>query len=68
MKCKVWSRGFTNLPEDLEEDVNAWLAENPDITVCELQTKTLTGVNAESRVFINITIVLFYKEVNDALD
>lgn len=61
MKCKIWSRGFTNL-QRMEEDVNAWLAKHPDITVCELQTKTLTGVNAEGRSFINITIVLFYKD------
>ncbi len=67
MKVKIFSRSFTsqplhNSPEDLEKVVNDWLKKAPGVwNILDRHVASATGVNEDGKVFVNVTVVIFYE-------
>lgn len=66
-KVKLFSQGFSDEPDDMEEKINRWLAENPTVKLLDKQVCSSTGKNSENSVFINLSVAIWYvEEVLDA--
>ena len=60
LKAKIFSHCTTNINSHGELQINAWLAENPDIEIVHLQ-QSESMVARESRIELNLTITLLYR-------
>jgi len=60
-KCVIFTKSSRNHYDELEHEVNEWLANNPAIDSVDRHVKTVPGVNELGQTFVNLTIVLFYK-------
>mgnify|MGYP001563767184 FL=1 len=61
-QVKIFTRGFDDLCQELEDEVNDWLKSHPKISVISRQATLACGTNLAQQVFVNCTIVIFYKE------
>ncbi len=64
-QMKIFSRGLTaaeNPGDPLEEKINEWMKDHAGITIVQREVRTCSGINLSGEPFINLTIVIFYKE------
>jgi hypothetical protein len=59
-KVKIFSRGITDTSEELDADINAWLHQNPDITITQRLVTSAAGRNMLETDYVNITVVIFF--------
>jgi len=60
-KIKIFTWGTSDKFEELESEVNKWLAElDPLANIHCREVRTVAAVNIEDRTFVNCTIVIFY--------
>jgi hypothetical protein len=64
MKAKIFAHCTTNITPPGELQINAWLAENPDIEIVRmLQSESM--VVHQSQIERNLTITLIYRSPGD---
>ena len=67
MKVKIFSRSFTsqplhNSPAELEEEVNEWMKKTNAKIILDQKISSTSGVNEDGKVFVNVTVSIFYQE------
>ncbi len=62
MKVKIFNYGFSDLPTELEQKINRWLADNPKITIVDRQATPAAGTNVLGKGYLNLTVFIWYTE------
>lgn len=67
-KVKIFSGAGEEGDEDecfqrLESSINSWLEDNLNIEIVSRQIGVASGVNMKKEVFVNCTVVIFYRVV-----
>jgi hypothetical protein len=61
IKAKIFSHCTTNINSHGELQMNAWLADNPEIEIVHmLQSESMAA--HDNRIEINLTITLLYRQ------
>jgi hypothetical protein len=60
-KVKIFTRGFTDEADELENQINDWLAENPGVGILDRQATSASGTNALGDGFVNVTVLIWYR-------
>lgn len=61
-RFKSFSVGVSDESDELDARVNAWLKENPTVTVTDSELATCTGDNVLGNTFVNITLIVWYED------
>ena len=63
MKVKIFTVGIGNdeSKESIEEEVNRFLKEYPDVDSKDIRVNTCAGINDLGRAFVNATVTIFYE-------
>jgi len=63
-RFKSFSVGVSNETTDLDNAVNAWMEKHEGkIEIVETKLATLNGTNVLGNDFINITVIIWYEEL-----
>jgi len=61
-RFKSFSVGVSDESDELDARVNAWLKENPTVTITDSKLATCTGDNVLGNTFVNITLIVWYED------
>lgn len=59
-RVKIFTGGTHDEFDELEQRVNAWLANGGNVEITSRHVIGAAGENAEGKGFVNCTIVIFY--------
>jgi hypothetical protein len=63
-KFKSFSVGVTDTTDMLDNAVNAWLSKHDNkIEIVNTETRTLAGKNYLGHNYVNITVTIWYEEL-----
>jgi hypothetical protein len=61
-KIKIFARGFSNTPDELEKEMNDWFNQHPNAVVEERHVAQSISTNSQGVVFVTLSIVFFFRE------